>query len=109
MCVSAHVLGTLTVLTSLLESPLVCSYSEANNNHQCFLEFILDCCLDGDLTAGDYLILDNAPVHTGCGSQILKCVFDFFGVNLVFIPAYSPELNPCELVFSVVKQHSQLP
>jgi transposase len=27
----------------------------------------------------------------------------FLGVSLVFLPAYSPELNPCELVFSQVK------
>ncbi len=28
----------------------------------------------------------------------------FLGVKLVFLPAYSPELNPCELVFAQVKQ-----
>jgi hypothetical protein len=26
------------------------------------------------------------------------------GVNLVFLPTYSPELNPCELVFAQVKK-----
>ena len=40
----------------------------------------------GGLIAGDVLVLDLA------------------GVRLIFLPAYSPELNPCELVFGHVKQ-----
>jgi len=39
------------------------------------------------------------------GVDILHIVLEFFGVHLIFLPAYSPELNPCELVFNVVKAH----
>jgi transposase len=46
----------------------------------------------------------NAAVHAGQDSvKLLKEVLDTFGVSLVFLPAYSPELNPCELVFSLFK------
>jgi transposase len=27
----------------------------------------------------------------------------YIGIDIVFLPAYSPELNPCELVFGFVK------
>jgi transposase len=34
----------------------------------------------------------------------LDDILVFFQVRLAFLPAYSPELNPCELVFSLIKQ-----
>jgi len=64
-----------------------------------FVDFVLNCCLDGALVAGDYLILDNAPVHHGEESAaFLMDILEYFSVKLVYLPAYSPELNPCELV-----------
>jgi transposase len=48
--------------------------------------------------------MDNASVHVGQDSADL--VLDLLasnGVFLLFLPAYSPELNPCELVFAALK------
>lgn len=36
------------------------------------------------------------------GNNSILCYL-FLGVQLVFLPAYSPELNPCELVFAQIK------
>lgn len=56
--------------------------------------------------AGDFLVVDNATVHNGeASAKVLSELLDVFGVTLVYLPAYSPELNPCELVFSVMKSH----
>jgi transposase len=30
---------------------------------------------------------------------------DYFGFQIIFLPAYSPELNPAEKVFNIVKHH----
>jgi len=59
--------GTLTILTSLVGDPVVCSYTTDNNSQHAFLDFVVDCCLNGDLNSGDYLVLDNAPVHSNHG------------------------------------------
>jgi transposase len=51
------------------------------------------------------LVVDNAAVYTGKDfAEVLDDILVFFQVRLAFLPAYSPELNPCELVFSLIKQ-----
>jgi len=58
----------------------------------------------GGLQPGDYLIADNASIHFAASIRAeLLSVLSSFGVGLVFLPAYSPELNPCELVVAYVK------
>jgi len=97
--------GTLTILTSLTQQPVVCTYTTANNTQFSFLDFVVQCCVDGDLNDGDFLVMDNAPVHSSVLLEVLEVVLEVFGVTLVFLPAYSPELNPCELVFNLIKNH----
>ena len=58
------------------------------------------------LVAGDYLVLDNASVHSS--EDIITAVAelcDAAGVTIKFLPAYSPELNPIEMLFGYVKRH----
>jgi len=68
------------------------------------LDFVYGACCDGILEEGDYLVLDNASVHSGfdCLDYFID-LLESFGVHLVFLPAYSPELNPCELIFGLIK------
>ena len=58
----------------------------------------------GALVRGDILVLDNAKVHF---AESIKAVAEALlyatGVEMMFLPAYSPELNPCELIFGLVK------
>ena len=49
---------------------------------------------------GHYLIMDNAPIHTN--EDIRKHV-ESRGYGCVYLPPYSPELNPIEQFWSVVK------
>jgi transposase len=52
------------------------------------------------LDVGDVLVLDNLSVHKVRGvldPLVLK------GVKIVFLPVYSPDLNPIELAWSKVK------
>ena len=50
-------------------------------------------------------MLDNAKIHHGSDAMpVVKSLLDVKGVRLLYLPAYSPELNPCDLVFGHVKQ-----
>ena len=53
---------------------------------------------------GDILICDNVFIYSGRDiEEILNTISNLFQIKLMFLPAYSPELNPTELVFSKVK------
>jgi transposase len=58
----------------------------------------------GAFLPGDILVLDNAAVHTGADAQeeLDQALLDA-GVEMRLLPAYSPELNPCEFVFARLK------
>ena len=75
--------------------------------------FLLDGPMDGEtflvyldqvlvpvLRQGDIVIMDNLPAHkvTGVRSRI-----EAAGAKLIYLPAYSPDLNPIELAFSKLK------
>lgn len=41
-------------------------------------------------------------------SEILSGVCQIFQITVLFLPTYSPELNPCELVFAQIKRRIRL-
>jgi len=97
---------SITVLTSLSDpkKPLICTIRNDSNSQYDFNDFILYCIKYNHLQDGDYLILDNAAVHVGNDTtEFLLNICKMVNVKIVFLPAYSPELNPCELVFSNLK------
>jgi len=53
------------------------------------------------LEPGDTLILDNCAVHGGLETfDIFLDLLELHDIKLVYLLAYSPEFNPCELVFA---------
>jgi hypothetical protein len=99
--------GSISLLLSLTNDvPFFIDYRIESNNQFDFANFIFEACKNGYLVNGDYLVVDNASVHFAKESKrFLFEVLDTFGVKLIKLPTYSPELNPCELVFSQVKRH----
>jgi len=99
--------SSITILTSLDKfHPITIDYREESNSQEDFLCFLLRLIEDENIIEGDYLIMDNATVHDG--SDIAPFLIQLqanIGFKIVFLPTYSPELNPCELVFAIVKQH----
>jgi len=57
-------------------------------------------CLAPAMRAGDTLVLDNLSAHKVRGA--LRPLEEM-GVNVVFLPPYSPDLNPIELAWSKIK------
>ena len=55
------------------------------------------------LMAGDIIVLDNCPTHHNAGSFALGQWLDTLGIDVDYLPTYSPEMNPVELVFQKLK------
>lgn len=60
----------------------------------------LEKCLLPELKAGQIVIMDNASFHK---SQKTKELIESVGCRLLFQPAYSPDLNPIEKQWAVLK------
>jgi transposase len=52
------------------------------------------------LAEGDMLIMDNLPAHKVAG---VREAVERVGAQLVYLPPYSPDLNPIELAFAKLK------
>jgi transposase len=52
------------------------------------------------LAPGDIVIADNLRSHKGAG---VRAAIEARGASLMFLPAYSPDLNPIEQVFAKLK------
>lgn len=102
--------ASLTLLTSLVDDiPFFIDYRIQSNTQWNFADFLLLACKGGYLTEGDYLIMDNASVHCGMDSyEVVNSILDTFGVKIIKLPTYSPELNPCELIFAQIKRHIRI-
>jgi transposase len=50
---------------------------------------------------GFYLVMDNAPIHT---AKDINAMITERGYKCVYLPPYSPELNPIENFWSIVKK-----
>lgn len=77
---------------------------KGSNTANYFAEFIMDQIEVGNLVSGDYLILDNAAIHIK-GAVLLHPLLVHHNINIRFLPTYSPELNPCEMIFSQIKRY----
>lgn len=53
-----------------------------------------------ELHPGDVVILDNLSSHKGAEAAALV---EARGATLLFLPPYSPDLNPIEMVFAKLK------
>lgn len=57
-------------------------------------------CVAPTLQSGDVLFIDNLPAHKAAGIDALVRAR---GAHVVYLPPYSPDLNPIELAWSKVK------
>ena len=55
------------------------------------------------LEIGDIIVMDNLNVHHYNGGEILEDFLAESGIELLYTPVYSPDLNPIEMCFNKVK------
>lgn len=72
---------------------------EGGTTREAFLKFIHDA-LVPSLKKGDVVVMDNLRVHYTDG---VKQAIEAVGASVLYLPPYSPELNPIELAWSKLK------
>jgi transposase len=60
----------------------------------------LDQGLCATLSPGDIVIMDNLPAHKVAG---VRDIIEATGAQLLYLPPYSPDLNPIEQMFAKLK------
>ena len=68
-------------------------------NADIFRQYVRDM-LAPTLRPGDVVVMDNLPAHK---NQTIRDLIEARGASLRYLPAYSPDLNPIELVFAKLK------
>jgi len=81
-----------------LEAPWVL---DGPMNKEAFLTYLEEV-LGPILKPGDILIMDNLSSHKNIDAQK---IIEARGAKILFLPAYSPDLNPIEKFFSKLKAH----
>jgi len=102
---------TATALLNLQKpnNPIFLDFRQETNTQADFLLFIIQAIESGNLMSGDILVIDNARVHGGYDTwPILELLLNTADIQIVFLPMYSPELNPIELVFAQVKRYLRI-
>jgi transposase len=91
---------TMTFLAALrcdrIDAPFVL---DRPINGAAFQRYVVDI-LVPTLTAGDIVVLDNLGSHKG---KAVRDAIRAVGARLIFLPPYSPDLNPIEQVFAKLK------
>ena len=91
---------TTTVIGALRQDGLVapCAF-DGPINGETFRAF-LEQFLTPELREGDIVILDNLPSHKVAG---VRTAIENAGASLLYLPSYSPDLNPIEQWFAKLK------
>jgi len=90
----------LTILGALSTRGMIAAMTiEEATDGDIFLAY-LDHCLCPQLRAGDVVVMDNLSSHKvdGVEQRIKKC-----GAEVLYLPPYSPDLNPIEKAWSKLK------
>jgi len=93
---------TITFVAGLRYRAIVAPFVlDGAMNGTMFLAYVNQC-LAPTLKRGDIVIMDSLPVHKVSG---VKEAIEGRGATLLYLPSYSPDLNPIEQAFSKLKAH----
>ena len=92
---------TTTLVAALGHHGMRCSMTlDGAVNRDAFEAFVKKV-LVPSLSPGDVVVMDNLSSHKG---PHVRQMIEAAGASLLFLPAYSPDLNPIEMAFSKLKQ-----
>jgi len=93
---------TTTMLCSIrLDGSTACMTVGGPTDTEVFRTYVR-CVLTPTLRRGDIVIMDNLSPHK---SELTLALIAQAGAQVLFLPPYSPDLNPIEKMWSKVKQH----
>jgi transposase len=91
---------TITFVAGLRHNKMVAPFVvDGPMTRATFLTY-LEHCLKPTLKRGDIVIIDNLPAHKG---DAVQKVIKTARARLLYLPKYSPDLNPIEQAFSKLK------
>ena len=106
-----NVISALSEEGVVLNRYVIATQSRKNNNGgkggtnaEDFRSFLMD--LAPQIPRNSLLIIDNARIHyaTLLENTVWLALKETWGIDKLFLPPYSPFLNPIEFVFNTVKQ-----
>lgn len=93
---------TTTVIAALNAEGIACATTvDGAVNGDVFEAFVAQV-LVAELRPGDVVVMDNLSSHKRLATRQR---IEAAGATVRFLPPYSPDLNPIEMVFSKVKRH----
>lgn len=92
---------TTTLIAALGMDGMRCSTTVDGPVNADVFEAFVQQVLGPELKPGDVVILDNLSSHKRTQTREL---IEGAGAKLMFLPPYSPDLNPIEMVFAKIKQ-----
>jgi transposase len=92
---------TTTLIAALDHQGMRCSMSVDGAVNREVFEAFVEQVLVPTLKVGDLVVMDNLSSHKG---QRVREMIESAGATLLFLPPYSPDLNPIELAFAKLKQ-----
>lgn len=95
---SSDNVSTVAILT---EDGVKAQYTYSTSLTATVFIYYLDTFVLPILNDGQTLIMDNHPVHH---AKIVQAYIKQNNIKVIFLPPYSPELNPIEEAFSKIKQ-----
>jgi transposase len=98
-----HGHGKVVTLTAAvrLDGVGACLTFDGATNSACF-ETYIGGCLAPTLRPGDIVVMDNLACHKT--AEVRRLIAEA-GAEVRYLPAYSPDLNPIERLFSKLKAH----
>ena len=92
---------TTTLIAALDHAGIRCSATIDGAINQNVFEAFVEQVLLPVLGHGDLVVMDNLSSHKGVR---IKTLIESVGASVVYLPPYSPDLNPIENAFSKLKQ-----
>lgn len=91
---------TTTMISSVrLDGTTACMTIEGATNTEVFYAYVREV-FAPSLRRGDIVVMDNLGAHK---NERTLALIEAVGAEVRFLPAYSPDLNPIELMWSKVK------
>ena len=92
---------TTTLIAALDHRGMRCSTTVDGAVNGDVFEAFVEQVLGPTLLPGDIVVMDNLSSHKG---QRVRQLIESAGATAVYLPPYSPDLNPIELAFAKLKQ-----
>ena len=91
---------SVTVAACLTDEGIVAPFFRHGSMNGEWMEAYVEQVLVAELREGDVFVMDNLSAHKGAR---VRALIEARGAELVFLPPYSPDLNPIELAWSKMK------